>query len=34
MVPVAVSVPENVEIDVKMTTDNWAFGDVVGLPRN
>ena len=33
MVPVAVSVPESVEITIKMDTTNWAFGDIQGKPR-
>ncbi len=33
MVPVAVSVPEYTEIDIKMETTNWAFGDILGKPR-
>lgn len=32
MVPVAVSVPQNIAIKVTMETANWAFGDVVGTP--
>jgi hypothetical protein len=34
MVPVAVSVPYNADIAVRMDFDNWAFGDFVGVPRN
>lgn len=35
MVPVAVSVPEYVSNPVvTMTFDNWAFGSLVGKPRN
>jgi len=33
MVPVAVSVPYNVELDITMTLNNWAFGDITGKPR-
>jgi hypothetical protein len=33
MVPVAVSVPENLDIRIKMETTNWAFGDILGKPR-
>ncbi len=34
MVPVAVSVPENLDIRIQMKTTNWAFGDIQGKPRN
>ena len=34
MIPVAVSVPENLDIRVQMKTTNWAFGDILGKPRN
>lgn len=35
MVPVAVSVPTNVEkFTARMTFDNWAFGAIEGKPRN
>ena len=30
MVPVAVSVPEAVEIKIEMQSETWAFGGVVG----
>ncbi len=30
MIPVAVSVPKNVEIKVEMKTQNWAFGEIAG----
>ena len=33
MVPVAVSVPANVDASPKMSFDNWAFGRFVGHPR-
>ena len=33
MVPVAVSVPTNIDFDVRMTLDNWAFGKIRGAPR-
>ena len=33
MVPVAVSVPENVSIKIEMETANWAFGKIKGTPR-
>jgi len=29
-----VSVPDNVEINVTMTADNWAFGSVEGQAKN
>ena len=34
MVPVAVSVPGDAKVTVKMHADNWAFGEIVGTPRN
>lgn len=34
MVPVAVSVPEHVAIQIQMETANWAFGTIRGVPRN
>jgi hypothetical protein len=35
MVPVAVSVPNNVKNPIiTMTFDNWAFGEIVATPRN
>lgn len=34
MVPVAVSVPATTEeLELRMTFDNWAFGEIVGQPR-
>lgn len=33
MVPVAVSVPADVEVAPKMRFDNWAFGEFEGAPR-
>ena len=33
MVPVAVSVQFEVDFNVKMTLDNWAFGNIEGTPR-
>ncbi len=33
MVPVAVSVPDNLNIAIKMETTNWAFGKIKGMPR-
>ena len=33
MVPVAVSVPESLNIAIQMETTNWAFGKVKGIPR-
>lgn len=33
MVPVAVSVPNEIDINIKMTLDNWAFGNIEGSPR-
>ena len=32
MVPVAVSVPSNVEITIEMQHDSWAFGKITGAP--
>lgn len=32
--PVAVSVPASSEIEVQMTEQNWAFGEIVGVPRS
>lgn len=34
MIPVAVSVPEDLAIRIQMKTTNWAFGDIKGKPRN
>ena len=33
MIPVAVSVPENIAIQISMETSNWAFGRIRGVPR-
>ncbi len=33
MIPVAVSVPDTIEIAIEMKTTNWAFGKVVGKAR-
>ncbi len=33
MIPVAVSVPANVEIEVSMNTEKWAFGKIAGTAR-
>jgi len=33
MVPVAVSVPGDLAVDISMNFENWAFGDFVGKPR-
>jgi hypothetical protein len=33
MVPVAVSVPDTIDIEISMNTENWAFGKVIGTPR-
>jgi hypothetical protein len=33
MIPVAVSVPENISIQIQMETANWAFGKIRGTPR-
>lgn len=33
-VPVAVSVPANVALEIEMSADNWAFGSVDGKPRD
>jgi hypothetical protein len=32
-VPVAVSVPATLDIDVTMVEQNWAFGEITGVPR-
>lgn len=32
--PVTVSVPANVDVNVSMIQDNWAFGRVVGKPQS
>ena len=32
MIPVAVSVPQDVEIKIEMKTENWAFGGITGKP--
>ena len=34
MIPVAVSVPDSLEIKISMETSNWAFGDIKGEPRD
>jgi hypothetical protein len=34
MIPVAVSVPDNLAIQIEMETINWAFGKIRGTPRN
>ena len=34
MIPVAVSVPEDLDIRIQMKTTNWAFGDILGRPRD
>jgi hypothetical protein len=33
-VPVAVSVPQNLEIEITMAHDTWAFGVIPGKPRS
>lgn len=33
MVPVAVSVPYDVDFKISMSLDNWAFGEIAGKPR-
>lgn len=33
MLPVAVSVPADAEIEIEMVADNWAFGEVRGRLR-
>jgi len=33
MIPVAVSVPETLSVQITMKATNWAFGDVIGKPR-
>jgi hypothetical protein len=33
MVPVAVSVPDSLDIRIEMETTKWAFGRIVGKPR-
>jgi hypothetical protein len=33
MIPVAVSVPDQTNIQISMETSNWAFGKIVGKPR-
>ncbi len=33
MIPVAVSVPDTIEIAIEMKTTYWAFGKVVGKAR-
>ncbi len=33
MVPVAVSVPANLNVVVKMVFENWAFGKFEGVER-
>lgn len=32
--PVAVSVPASLEVEIKMTEQNWAFGEIAGKPRS
>lgn len=34
MIPVAVSVPDDLDIRIRMMTTNWAFGDIQGKPRH
>lgn len=31
--PVAVSVPATLDITVSMVEENWAFGQIKGVPR-
>ena len=33
MIPVAVSVPADIEVDISMKIDKWAFGKIVGKAR-
>lgn len=33
MIPVAVSVPDSIDIAIQMKTTNWAFGEILGKPR-
>ncbi len=33
MIPVAVSVPDQTSIKIRMETTNWAFGKIQGAPR-
>jgi len=33
-VPVAVSVPANIDVEVNMVEQNWAFGEIAGAPRS
>lgn len=33
MIPVAVSVPANTEIEISMQIEKWAFGKIVGKAR-
>ncbi len=33
MIPVAVSVPANLELEISMNVDKWAFGKIVGKPK-
>lgn len=33
MIPVAVSVPAETEIEITLETEKWAFGKIVGSPR-
>jgi hypothetical protein len=33
MIPVAVSVPDSIAIQIQMETSNWAFGKIRGTPR-
>jgi len=28
-----VRVPENADIEIEMSADNWAFGRILGAPR-
>jgi hypothetical protein len=34
MVPVAVSVPQTLDISIVMELDSWAFGKITGSPVN
>ena len=33
MIPVAVSVPEMIDIEIKMEASKWAFGKIAGKAR-
>jgi hypothetical protein len=33
MIPVAVGVPGQTEIEITMRTEKWAFGEILGSPR-